>query len=152
VRGPQDQHQRGPREPGGVQEPARRLPDRGAPGGAPGGAVDLVTQPGVPVQQGPGRPERAQLAGGRRGGGEREQLAQQPPRVGEVVVVAFLDLPGRRSARPGAAASSGTTSSGGQTSASSTAAPANSSPERISPRLWFGAAARVRRRSRSVSI
>ena len=64
----------------------------------------------------------------------------------------FSICPARRSARPGAAASSGTTSSGGQTSASSTAAPANSSPERISPRLWVGAAARVRRRSRSVSI
>ncbi len=104
VRGAQDQGRDRGAEAGRVQDPPGRFPRRGDVRGAQRLAVDLVAEPFVPGQQPVGHPEGAQLPG--RGGrrGQREQVIEQPPPVGQVVIGALLHprrLPVRHGGRDG---------------------------------------------------
>jgi hypothetical protein len=94
VRGPQDQRHDRSAEAGRVHDPPGRLPHRGDVRGPQRPGVDLVAKPDVPGEHPFGDTERAQFPGRCGGRGQREQVAEQPPAVGQVVVGALLH-PGR---------------------------------------------------------
>jgi len=94
MRGPQDQRDDRGAEACRVHDPPGRLPHCGDVRGPQRPGVDLVAEPDVPGEHPLGRAERTQFAGRRGGRCQREQVAEQPPAVGQVVVGALLH-PGR---------------------------------------------------------
>ena len=92
VRGPQDQGHDSGTEARRVQDPPGRLPHRGHVRGPQRLPVNLVAEPDVPGQQPVGHPEGTQLPGRGRRRGQCEQVVEQTPAIGQVVIGALLHL------------------------------------------------------------
>ena len=98
---PQHQHDHAGGKAGRVTRPAERLPQGGATGRPQRPGIDLVAQAGVALDDGVGDAEGPQLPGRGGRGGQGEQLPEQPPLVGQVVVGPLLDTGGVPVGQPG---------------------------------------------------
>jgi hypothetical protein len=92
VRGSQHEGDDRDAESGGVQDPSRGFGERGDVSRAQRLRVDLIAEPDVPGEQPVRHPEGPQLPGRRRGGSQREQVAEQAPAIGQVVIGALFHL------------------------------------------------------------